>query len=61
MPKFKNKKTGAVIEENLNFYVEKLRNNSNFEEIKVEDKNVPKNNKNNKETREEEVETTPQK
>ena len=40
MAKFKNKKTKKVIEENLNFYIEKLRNNSNFEEVieKKEDK-----------------------
>ena len=56
MPKFKNKKTGLVIEENLNFYVDKLRNNPNFEEIE-EKETKPKTNKKNKE---EEVENTPQ-
>lgn len=33
MTKFKHKKTGKVIEENLLYYVEKLRNNSNYKEI----------------------------
>lgn len=33
MPKFKNKKTGKVVEENLLYYVEKMRNNSNYKEI----------------------------
>jgi len=58
MPKFKNKKTGAVIEETLNFYIEKLRNNPNFEEIhnKVEIETPKK----IKETKKEEVENTPQ-
>jgi len=57
MAKFKNKKTGLVIEETLNFYIEKMRNNSNFEEIKEESESKPKQNKKNKE---EEVESTPQ-
>ena len=56
MAKFKNKKTGLVVEETLGFYINKMRNNSNFEEIKEESK--PKQNKKNKE---EEVESTPQK
>ncbi len=34
MAKFKNKKTGKIIEEHLTFYVNKLRSNSNFEEVK---------------------------
>ena len=34
MPKFKNKKTGKEVEEHLMFYVEKLRSNPNFEEVK---------------------------
>lgn len=58
MPKFRNKETGIEIKENLNFYVEKLRNNPDFEEIKEEketkNKNISKKNK------EEEVESTPQ-
>lgn len=41
MAKFKNKKNNQIIEENLNFYIEKLRNNPNFKEIK--DKNPEKN------------------
>lgn len=57
MAKFKNKKTGLVIEENLCFYVKKLRANPNFEEIE-EKRTKPKENKKNKE---EEVESTPQK
>lgn len=57
MPKFKNKKTGLVVEENLNFYINKLRNNSNFEEIKGKE-TKPKEKIKNKE--EEEVESTPQ-
>lgn len=47
MAKFKNKKTGKVIVENLIFYIDKLRNNPNFEEIK-EDNKTPKKEKNNK-------------
>ena len=57
MAKFKNKKTGLVIEETLKFYIEKMRKNSNFEEIKEESESKPKQNKKNKE---EEVESTPQ-
>lgn len=57
MAKFKNKKTGLVIEETLNFYINKMRNNPNFEEIKEESESKPKQNKKNKE---EEVESTPQ-
>ena len=34
MTKFKNKKNGHVIEENLIYYVDKLKKNNNFEEIK---------------------------
>lgn len=34
MAKFKNKKTGKEVEEHLMFYVEKLRSNPNFEEVK---------------------------
>ena len=33
MPKFKNKKTGKVVEEYLLYYVEKLRNNPEYKEI----------------------------
>lgn len=34
MTKFKNKKNGHVIEENLIYYVDKLKKNNIFEEIK---------------------------
>lgn len=34
MPKFKNKKTGKIVEEHLMFYVEKMRSNPSFEEVK---------------------------
>lgn len=34
MAKFKNKKTGKIVEESLIFYVNKLRSDSNYEEIK---------------------------
>lgn len=46
MAKFKNKKTGKIIVENLNFYIDKLRNNSNFEEMKEDNKSNPKKEKN---------------
>lgn len=36
MAKFKNKKTKGIVEEHLIYYVNKLRNNPNFEEIKDE-------------------------
>ncbi len=56
MAKFKNKKTGLVIEENLDFYVTKMRNNPNFEEIKES-----KETKSKKEIKkEEDVESIPQ-
>ena len=38
MTKFKNKKTGQVIEENLIYYVDKLRKNDNFKEVKEDEK-----------------------
>ncbi len=38
MAKFRNKKTKKIVEEHLNFYIEKLRNNPNFEEIKEKKK-----------------------
>lgn len=59
MPKFKNKETGVVVEETLSFYIDKLRKNSNFEEIK-EDKASKQKTPLKKQT-EEEVESTPQK
>lgn len=40
MTKFKNKKTGQIVEENLNFYVEKLRNNPNYKEVKEANKSL---------------------
>lgn len=45
MTKFKNKKTGKVIEENLLYYVNKYRNSSNYEEVvdKKQTKPVQKN------------------
>ena len=46
MAKFKNKKTGKIIVENLIFYIDKLRNNPNFEEIKEDNKTNPKKEKN---------------
>lgn len=50
MAKFKNKKTNKIVEENLNFYIEKLKNNENFEEIKeVKKTSSPKGSKKNKE------------
>lgn len=47
MPKFKNKKTGAIVEENLIFYIQKLRNNPNFVELpeKGPKTSAPKENK----------------
>lgn len=36
MAKFKNKKTNKVVEEKLIFYIERLRNNPDFIEIKDE-------------------------
>lgn len=34
MAKFKNKKTGKIVEEHLMFHIEKLRSNPNFAEVK---------------------------
>lgn len=34
MAKFKNKKTGEVVEENLLYYVDFLKKNPNFKEVK---------------------------
>ena len=58
MAKFKNKKTGEVIEEGLNFYINKLRNNPNFKELDV--KSESENPKKNKDEKKEEVDNTPQ-
>ena len=38
MPKFKNKKTGKVFEEHLHYYVNKFKNDPNYEEVKEEKK-----------------------
>lgn len=56
MPKFKNKKTKEIVEENLIYYVDKLRNNSNYEEIKEEQLNE----NSSKSKKKEEVVNTPQ-
>lgn len=42
MAKFKNKKTKLVVEENLDFYIRKLRENINFVEILEEDTKTKK-------------------
>lgn len=34
MAKFKNKKTGKIVEEHLMFYVNRMQSNPNFEEVK---------------------------
>ena len=34
MTKFKNKKTGKIVEENLHYYVNKFKNDPNYEEVK---------------------------
>lgn len=44
MTKFKNKKTEKVVEENLFYYVNKLKKNPDYEEVK-EDKKTSKKNK----------------
>ena len=38
MPKFKNKRTGKIIEEHLHYYVNKFKNDPNYEEVKEEKK-----------------------
>lgn len=38
MPKFKNKKTGKIIEVDLLYYVNQLRSNSDYKEIKEKQK-----------------------
>ena len=45
MPKFKNKKTGKVVEEHLLYYVEKLRNNPDYIEVKEKQPKPVKENK----------------
>ena len=50
MPKFKNKKTGKVVEERLLYYVEKLRNNPDYKEL---NEKQPKPAKENKEVEQE--------
>ena len=51
MPKFKNKKTKQVIEENLIYYVKRLRDNPDFGELreKPEKNKAEENSTNNKE------------
>lgn len=44
MAKFKNKKTGKIVVENLIYYVNKFRNHPDYVEIK-EDKTTSKKNK----------------
>ena len=34
MAKFKNKRTGKVVEEHLHYYVNKFKNDPNYEEVK---------------------------
>ena len=41
MAKFKNKKTGEIVEEHLLYYIEKLKNNSNYKEV-TEKQSKPK-------------------
>ena len=57
MAKFKNKKTGAIIEENLIYYVNRMRNNNNFVEVN-ETKENPETP--TEKIKKEEVENTPQ-
>ena len=45
MPKFKNKKTGQIVEEHLLYYVEKLKNNSDYIEVKGKQSKPEKENK----------------
>ena len=42
MTKFKNKKSGQVIEENLIYYVDKLKKSNNFEELEDVKSSSPK-------------------
>lgn len=42
MPKFKNKRTGKVIKENLLYYVNKYRNHPDYEEVKEVEKSASK-------------------
>lgn len=42
MPKFRNKRTGKVIEENLLYYVNKYRNHPGYEELKEVEKTASK-------------------
>ena len=45
MVKFRNKLTNEIVEEALMFYIEKLRSNPNFEEVKEEIKELKKDKK----------------
>lgn len=42
MTKFKNKETGQVIEENLIYYIDKLKKDKKYKEIEVEKTSSPK-------------------
>lgn len=42
MPKFKNKKTGKIVEEHLMFYVNRMRSNPSFVEVKEKTSKEPK-------------------
>lgn len=45
MPKFKNKKTGQIVEEHLLYYVEKLRNDPDYKELNEKQSKPEKQNK----------------
>ncbi len=45
MPKFKNKKTGEVVKEHLLYYVERLRKNPDYIEVKEKQPKLEKENK----------------
>ena len=40
MPKFKNKKTGKIVEEHLHYYVNKFKNDPNYEEVKGDKESI---------------------
>lgn len=50
MAKFRNKKTNKIVEENLNFYINQIKKNENYEEImELEKSSFPKVSKKNRE------------
>ena len=62
MPKFKHKKTGKIIEENILYYLELLRKNPKYEEIKdlpVEEKKDKKDKKDKEQPKNEVEEEKP--